>query len=168
MPALAVVEDLDVLRDLAPDLLPRLIALMVHEFILQRAPKAFYRRIVVAVALSTHGHCHAELAQPILIVLGTILGPATRVMDEPWAWAFGPDGTHQRLAHQVRRHPGTHRMTDHLTRVEILHSGQIQPPFSGRHVDDVGDPGLVRAPGVERVRQKVVRHGKTMIRPWWS
>ena len=71
----------DVLRDLAPGLLPRLIALMVHEFILQRAPKAFHRGIVVAIAFPTHRHGHAKLAQPSLIVLGTILGPAIRVVD---------------------------------------------------------------------------------------
>ena len=45
MLALAAVEDLDVLRDLAPGLFPRLIPLMVHEFILQRALKAFPRRM---------------------------------------------------------------------------------------------------------------------------
>ena len=39
MPPLTVIEDLDVLRDLAPSLLTGLVATMMHQLILQRPPK---------------------------------------------------------------------------------------------------------------------------------
>ena len=55
-------------------------------------------------------------------------------------------------------------MPDHLTRIQIFNPSQIQPPFCGRHVGDVGDPGLVRARRGERLCQEVVRHRQTMRR----
>ena len=73
MPPLTVIEDLDVLRDLAPCLLTSLVAPVMHQFVLQRAPKTFHRSIIVAVASPTHGRGHAELLQLLLIGLGTIL-----------------------------------------------------------------------------------------------
>jgi hypothetical protein len=59
----------------------------------------------------------------------------------PGGWTFGVDGLHQCTLHQVRRHPGVHRMADHLTGVEILHASQIQPPFHGRQWSE--RPGVV-------------------------
>jgi len=50
MASLAVAEDLDVLGDLMPSLLTGFVAPMVQQFVVKRAPKAFHRRIVVAVA----------------------------------------------------------------------------------------------------------------------
>lgn len=50
IPSLAVVDNLDVLRDLSLSLLPGCRALMMYEFILQCPLKAFHRRIVVAIA----------------------------------------------------------------------------------------------------------------------
>ncbi len=107
---------------------------------------------------------HAELPQLLLIVLGTILGPAVGVVDRAPGWAFGADGLHERTPHQVRRHPGAHRMPDHLTGVQILDAGEIQPAFRGRHVGDVGDPGLVRSCRDKRLGQEILRHRQGMIR----
>lgn len=55
MPPLMVIEDLDVLRDLAPRLLTGLVATMMHELILQRPPATLHRRVVMAIAPPTHG-----------------------------------------------------------------------------------------------------------------
>lgn len=62
MAPLTVIEDLDVLRDFPPSLFPRVIAPVMRQFVLQRAPKTFHRGIVVAVASPTHGRGQAELA----------------------------------------------------------------------------------------------------------
>jgi hypothetical protein len=64
MPSLAVVEDLDVLRDRSLSLLPGCRALMMHEFILQCSLKAFHRRIVVAIAPARYRGAYGELLQP--------------------------------------------------------------------------------------------------------
>lgn len=120
MAPLAVIEELDILRDLLPDLLPRGIPPVIHPVVLQRAPKTFHRRIVVAVASPTHGRDQAELLQLRLIVLGTILRAAIRVVDQAGSWALRPHCHKQGLTHQGRRHPGIHCMADHFTGVEIL------------------------------------------------
>ena len=63
MPPLAVVEDLDVLGDFPNCLFPGFVTPVMHEFILERAPEALHRGVVVAVAASGHGRFHAELFQ---------------------------------------------------------------------------------------------------------
>jgi hypothetical protein len=68
-----VIEALDVLHDLVLRLLTGLVAPVMHQFVLQRAPKTFRQSIIVAVAAPTHGRGHAILADLILIGLGTIL-----------------------------------------------------------------------------------------------
>ncbi len=78
VPSLSVRTALDVLRDLASSLLAGLNAPVVHQVVLQYAPKTFHRCIVVAVASPTHGRGHATLAELILIGLGTILGGFNR------------------------------------------------------------------------------------------
>ncbi len=90
MSPLTVVEQLNVLRDFPLGLLPRGIPPMMHQLILQRPPETLHRRIVIAVALPTHGRGHAELPQLRLIVLSTILGPTVGVVDQAWAWALRP------------------------------------------------------------------------------
>ena len=78
MSPLTVIEQLDVLRDLAPSLLTGFVATMMHQFILQRLSETLHRGVVIAVSLPTHGWNQAELPQLILIVLGTILGGFNR------------------------------------------------------------------------------------------
>lgn len=55
MPSLTVIEELDVLRNLVSSLFTSLEMPVMHQFVLQRPPKTFHRRIVVAVASPTHG-----------------------------------------------------------------------------------------------------------------
>jgi hypothetical protein len=62
-----VVEDFNVLRDLAFGLLPGGEAAMMHQFGLQGAPTAFHWGIVPTVTLATHGGLHAELPEQFLV-----------------------------------------------------------------------------------------------------
>ena len=66
---LTVIEELDVLRDLMPGLLPRGISPIMRQLILERVPEALYRRLIISVALATHGRDQAKLPQTLLIVL---------------------------------------------------------------------------------------------------
>lgn len=56
----AVIEDLDVLRDLAFGLLAGGEATVMHQFGIQGTPATFHRCVVPAVSLATHGDLHAE------------------------------------------------------------------------------------------------------------
>jgi hypothetical protein len=92
-----------------------------------------------------------------------ILGTAIGVMKQPGGRALGGNSLHERTPHQVRRHPGVHRMADHLAGEQILDAGEIQPTVRGRHLRDVGDPGLVRSCGNKRLGQDILRHWQGMI-----
>ncbi len=55
-------------------------------------------------------------------------------------------------------------MADDLAGEQILDAREIQPAFRGRHVRDVGDPGLVRSCGSKGLRQYVFRDRQRMRR----
>jgi hypothetical protein len=57
---LAIVESFHERKDLPTRLLPRVIRLMMHQFILQCAEEALGHGIVVAVALPAHTRCDTE------------------------------------------------------------------------------------------------------------
>ena len=90
MSPLPVVEQLDVLRDLAASLRTGLVAPVMYQLILQRPPDTLHRRVVIAIPLPTHGRGQAELPQLLLIVLRTIVGPTVGVVDQAWVWAGRP------------------------------------------------------------------------------
>ena len=125
MPSLAVVEDVNVLGDLALSLVTGFIAAMMHQFILERAPETLHRRVVIAVPPARHRGAQAELLQPGLVGMRAILGSAIGVMEEPRSWAFRADRHRQGPHPQVRGDAWTHRMADHLACVEILDPRQI-------------------------------------------
>ena len=74
MPSLAIVEDLDILRDLLPRQLTRYIPPMMYRFILQRPPNIVHWRIVVAVTLC------AGLAATLVVTLDTWAAPSHRII----------------------------------------------------------------------------------------
>jgi len=158
MPPLAIVKEFNVLRDLPPILFPCFIPPVVHELVLRRPPETLHRRVVVAVSLTRDRGTQPELPQLSLVVMRAILGATSGVINKPWCWALGVEGLHERTPHEVRRHPGVHRMADHLTGVQILDAGEIQPTFRGWHVREVGDPGLVWSPDGKRLVQHVLRY----------
>ena len=61
MPSLTVVEKLDVLGDFTNRLGARFVTSVMRKFILECAPEAFHRRIVIAVALTAPA-LHAGIA----------------------------------------------------------------------------------------------------------
>ncbi len=50
---------------------------------------------------------------------------------------------------EFRPHVVTHRPADDFAGEEIEHGGQIEPPFLGGHVGEVGEPNLIRPLGGE-------------------
>ena len=164
MPSLAVVEDLDVLRDLSPGLRPGFVTPVMYEFVLQRPPKTFHRCIVVTIPPPGHRSLQPQVFQARLVVLRAILDPAIGVMKQAGGRPSAGDGLHEGRPHQVSCHPGVHRMADHLAGEQILDAGEIEPAFRGRHVRDVGDPGLVRSGRDKRLGQDIRCHRQGMMR----
>ena len=78
MAPLAVVEDFDVLLNGRFRVGPCGVPLMMNHFVLQAAPEALHRRVVVAVPLARHGCPHAELRDQLSIVVGAVLGGFNR------------------------------------------------------------------------------------------
>ena len=84
MPTLAIVEDFDVLGNLADRLLPGFVTSVVDEFIFECSPETFHRRIIVAISPAAHGGLHTELPDELLILVRTILAAAIGVVNESW------------------------------------------------------------------------------------
>ena len=63
MQPLAIVEAFDERKDLPARLVPRVIRLVMNEFILERAEEAFRHGIVIAIALAAHARRDAELRE---------------------------------------------------------------------------------------------------------
>ena len=75
-----VVEAVDVFEEGDFDLAAGLPVAAPDQFGLQRLEEAFDGRIVVAVAFPTHRNLEAVLAQQFLVIVGTVLRSAVRVM----------------------------------------------------------------------------------------
>lgn len=74
MQPLAVVEPFDKRKNLPARVIPRVIDLVVDEFVLQRTEEAFGHRVVIAVALPTHTRRQAERSELPLIGDAAVLG----------------------------------------------------------------------------------------------
>ena len=76
MAPLVVVKDFDVFLDCDLDLGigRRLIAMMMRQLVLQAAPEAFHRCVIVAISLAKHRRFHAKLFEQLAVVMRTILG----------------------------------------------------------------------------------------------
>src|SRR6202045_3619101 len=96
------------------------------------------------------------------------------MMDQAGQRLLPLDGHGQGRDGQFRPHVATHRPADDFAGEEIEHDGQIEPPFFGWHVGDVGEPNLIGPLGgeflVEPVwgdRQIVMAVGGAYPKPPW-
>ena len=78
-----------------------------------------------------------------------ILAPTIGMVSEAGRRLLPLDGHGQGRDGQFRPHVITHRQADDFAGEEIEHDGQIEPPFLGWHVGDVGEPNLIGPLGGE-------------------
>ena len=130
MAPLAIVEDFDVLLDGRFRVGPCGVPLMMNHFVLQTAPEALHRRVVVAVPLARHGCPHAELRDQLSIVVGAVLVASVRVQNQPWRRPLSANGPPQRLRRQLLRYSCAERVVHHLAREDVLDARQV--PQTGR------------------------------------
>jgi hypothetical protein len=112
----------------------------------------------VAKNVSATALSWASPREPIEIAMPACRGarPKARLTYRlPWSeWWISPGpGTPvgerhlERVDDQAGAHVGGHRPADDLTRVGVLHRGELEPPFSAAQIGDVRDPQHVRTGG---------------------
>lgn len=118
---------------------------------LQRREEAFHRRVVPAVAGAAHATSQALVCQKSLERLTGILAAPIGVMQHGLGLAPPPDRHHQRSRDQLRGHRGLHGPADDPPGEEIHDRRDVEPPFGGPEVGEVGHPfcgsGLGRQTG---------------------
>ena len=130
MTPLPVVKHLDVFAYCAFRLCPCREVPMVNQLCLQAPPEALHRGVVEAISFSRHRYPETKLIQYRLVVLGTILPAAIRMMDSSCSRTMLLYGSEQRSSRQFRLHPVPHRITDDLAREHVLDPGQIKPALA--------------------------------------
>ena len=160
--SLAIVKEFDVFRDLPHGLSTRFILPMKNMLRLQRTPETFHGRVVVAVALATHGGLHPELLEQVPERMGTVLAAAIRMMQQSGGGPFGRHRPEKGLADQMFRHTRSHGIADDLSGVHVLMTGQVEPPLLGRDVCDIAQPDLPWSRSLELLRQQVFRYRQSV------
>ena len=78
MPTPGVVEPLNLVKDIGPGFIPRLVFGAKHSFDLQRGQKALYRRTVPALSAATHATGNFLIGQQALEVFAGVLATLNR------------------------------------------------------------------------------------------
>jgi hypothetical protein len=110
---------------------------MVDLFILEDAPEAFHRGVVIAISFPAHGRPHPTPIKQQGIFLGAILTPSIRVMNQTRCRSLGGYGPQEGLANQVLRHALCHGIPYDFSGKKILMAGKIQPAFPCGNVSDI-------------------------------
>jgi hypothetical protein len=160
----AVIEHLDVEVYTPLRLLVGSVVITANSFGLQLAEETLGRGIVPAVAATAHALPDPEKRQAVAEGAGGVLAAAIAVKDQLAAGAAMGDGHVESLQDQFRPHVVGHRPTDDLARKEVEDRADVEPPFVGRNVGDVGDPLLVRPRRREITVQEVLGHGQSVVR----
>ena len=105
MPTAWIVEAVDVFENGNFDLSAGLPVSAPNHFCLERFEKALNCGVVIAVTLSAHGCCQTMLSQDLLIVMGTVLAAAIRVMNAALRWPTQGNRHVQGTDRQVLLHP---------------------------------------------------------------
>ncbi len=93
---------------------------------------------------------------------GRVLRSAIRVADQTGRWPLSLGSHHHGRQWQLGPHVITHRPSDDLAGCQIEDRGQIQPPFAGCDIGDVGEPDCVWRGCREVLRQQVRRDRQIM------
>ena len=149
MEPLTIVVSFDVGEQVVPGGIPGFVASLVHEFGFQSAEAAFHRCVVPTISLPAHGLDHPGCVVNLAVTGSGVLAAAIGMVSEAGRRLLPLDGHGQGRDGQFRPHVVTHRPADDFAGEEIEHDGQIEPPFPGWHVGDVGEPNLIGPLGGE-------------------
>lgn len=160
MLALRVVEHLDVIEHVAPCFPPVQVGPAADALALEQLKETLRHRIVVAVATPAHAGDEIVRLQKCLPVVTAELAALVLVDDDGLGRLASPDRHQERVDREFPIHARLHRPSDHLTREEIKHYGQIQPALVSADVGDVGHPDPIRLGHVELLLHVVRCHDR--------
>jgi hypothetical protein len=129
---LAVIKDFDVFLDRRLCVGPGCISLVVDQLVLQTSPKALHRGIVIAVSLSRHGRQHAKLFDQLAIIIGAVLAPSVRVMNQPYSRPLVAYCSPQGLRSQALRHARAHCIANQFAGEDVFDASEVKPALAGR------------------------------------
>ena len=155
MPSARIVEAIYVFEDCdlsSPACLPRPLP---KQLCFDGFEEGFYGRVIIAIPFTAHRHLEAVLPQQFLIIVGTVLAAAIRVMDATFGRLAQSDGHLQRPDRQVPFHPVGYGPPDDAARMQVQDDGQVEPPFLRPDIADVSGPFLVGTIRREVAIQKV-------------
>ena len=157
MPPPGIIEALDVIEHVGFGLVSRVVCLVRRAFGLQRGEEAFHRRVVPAIARAAHATREALVRQQSLERRTGVLTAPIGVMQHGRGLAPPPHRHHQRIRDQLRGHRGLHGPADDPPGEEVHDRGDVEPPFGGPEIGEVGHPFEVRGGGlkltIEHIRQ---------------
>ena len=119
---------------------------LVKELALESGEEAFTQGIVEAVTDGAHRGSDAGVGTPLPEGDRCVLATLIRVMDYVF-WFPLFQGHAESVKNELRTKVGFDCPSDDTTTPDVDHHGEVEEPFPGRDVGDVGDPKLVRAVG---------------------
>ena len=141
----AVIEGFDVIEDGGASCGVGGEAMMVDQFVFERAPEGFDESVVVAVAFAAHGSEQAVLSEYLAIGSAGELTTAIGVDDELCRWLTSSlQGHAQSGDDELSIEDLMHGPADHTAGEDIQDRDQIQPTLAGEDAGGVGRPHLVR------------------------
>lgn len=117
---------------------------MVDMLVLEYAPEAFHRGVVIAIPFPAHGCPYPEPVKQQGIFPGAILAAPIRVVNQTRCGSLGGYGPQEGLVDQILCHALSHGITYDFSGKKILMTGKVQPAFPCGNVSDVRQPDLVR------------------------
>jgi hypothetical protein len=163
MSAARVVEAVDVFENGDFDLSSCLPVSAPDHFSLEGFEKALNCGVVITIALAAHGCCQTMFSQDFLIVMGTVLAAAIRVMNTAFWWPAQRNGHVQGTDREIFLHPVADGPTYHPAGMQVEDDGQINPALARPDIGDVAGPFLVGLARSEILLQEIWRDVECMV-----
>ena len=162
----AIVESLDVEKDICHRCHTSLIKSMIDRLSFQRTKETFCRSIVIAIALAAHAGCDVIVRQKFLEIIACVLAATVAVMNQRASRLTLIQRHLQSIDDQLFLHARIHGPTDNASRKQIENDSQVEPTFLRGNVGDVGAPFFVRPVRLKVTLQLVWR--RLMVRIGFS
>src|SRR3954451_18379479 len=121
MPAVGVVEPLDVIEQREAGGAPRREAVASQQLAFERGKEALGRRVVEAIATAAHRADESDFAQPSPEGQTGVLASLVRVMNDTLRWSASPDGHVDGFDDQLTAEMIGHRPADDAPTVDVEH-----------------------------------------------
>jgi len=157
MPAVGVIEPLDVVEEREAGGIPRREGVSGEQFAFERGEEALRHRVVEAIPPTAHRGRHPRLAQPPPEREARILAPLVRVVNDSGDRSALPQGHFDRFDHYLRAEMLRHRPTDDAPSACIQDDREIKESGPCGDIRDIGYPKPVGGSGSEIATDEVGR-----------